>query len=95
MFESFVKQNNNENKTLCSTAPDFICLSTTVHKASPTKNMNLNYKPSSTFVFLIPHKKNLIKFAYSLKINQRVQCHGRKLTGTSFTSTSEVWTSAI
>jgi hypothetical protein len=57
--------------------------------------MNFNIQTAAMFVFLFLTKMVLIKVVHPLKIYQYTKFHGPTLTGVSFASTSEVWTSAI
>jgi hypothetical protein len=61
---------------------------------SVKQNMDFNFQPHSTYVFLIFHqkKKALLKVVNPLKIHQYTKFHGPTLTGASFASTSEVLT---
>jgi hypothetical protein len=52
---------------------------------STKQTMNFNIETAAMFVF----------FVFPLKIYQYTKLHGPTLTGASFASTSEVWTSAI
>jgi hypothetical protein len=62
---------------------------------STKQTMNFNIQTAAMFVFFVFDKNYLIKSCSSLKIYQYTKCHGPMLTGASFASTSEVWTSAI
>jgi hypothetical protein len=100
IFKNCVKQNNYINKTYRHVhdllLPKFICICATVHELSPqNKIWILTFKrpPCSYFLFLT--KMVLLKVAHPLKIYQYTKFHGPTLTGASFASTSEVWTSAI
>jgi hypothetical protein len=66
-----------------------------VHKLSPqNKLLILTFKrPPCLYFFLT--KMVLLKVVHPLKIYQYIKFHGPTLTGASFASTSEVWTSAI
>jgi hypothetical protein len=54
------------------------------------KNVNFNLQPHAMFVFLVFSQVVLLKVIHPLKIYQHTKCHSRRLTGASFTSTSEV-----
>jgi hypothetical protein len=63
---------------------------------STKQAMNVNIETVAMFVFfLFLTKIILLKVVHHLKIYQYNTFHGPTLTGASFASTSEVWTSAI
>jgi hypothetical protein len=62
---------------------------------STKQNMNFNIQAAAIFVYFILTKMVLLKVVHPLKIYQYTQFHGPTLTGSSFASTSDVWTSAI
>jgi hypothetical protein len=57
--------------------------------------MNFNIQTAAMFLFLFLTKMVLLKVVHTLQMYQYTKFHGRMLTGASFASTSEVWTSAI
>jgi hypothetical protein len=59
---------------------------------STKQTMNYKIQTAAMFVFFVFDKNCLI---YRLKIYQYTKFHGPTLTGASFASTSEVWTSTI
>jgi hypothetical protein len=60
------------------------------------QNMNFNFQPAATFIFVVFDKKMvLLKVVHPLKIYQHTKFHGPTLTDATFASTSEVWTRAI
>jgi hypothetical protein len=61
---------------------------------SKKQNMNFNIQTAAMFVFFLT-KMILLKVVHPLKVYQYTKYHGPMLTGASFASTSEVWTSAI
>jgi hypothetical protein len=61
---------------------------------STKQTMNFNFQTAAMFVFFFT-KMVLPKVVHRLKIYQYTKFHGPTLTGASFASTSEVWTSAI
>jgi hypothetical protein len=62
---------------------------------STKQTMNFNIQLAFMFVFFVFDKMALLKVVNPLKIYQYTKFHGPTLTGASFASTSEVWTSAI
>jgi hypothetical protein len=62
---------------------------------STKQTMNFNIQTAAMFVFLFLTKMVLLKVVHPLKIYQYTKYYGPTLTGESFASTSEVWTSAI
>jgi hypothetical protein len=59
------------------------------------QNMNFNFHPHSTLYFFFFTEVVLLKVVRHLKIHQHTKFHGPTSTGSSFASSSEVWTSAI
>jgi hypothetical protein len=62
---------------------------------STKQTMNFNIQLASMFVFFIFDKNGLIKSCWAFNIYQCTKFDVPTLTGASFGSTSEVWTSAI
>jgi hypothetical protein len=62
---------------------------------STKQTMNFKIQTAAMFVFFVFDKNGLLKVIHCLKIYQYTKLHGPTLTGASFASTSEVWTSAI
>jgi hypothetical protein len=62
---------------------------------STKQTMNFNIQLAAIFVFMFLTKIISLKVVHHLKIYQYIKFHGLSLTGASFASTSEVWTSAI
>jgi hypothetical protein len=62
---------------------------------STKQTMNFNIQTAVMFAFFVLTKMVLLKFVHPLTIYQYTKFHGPTLTGASFASTSEVWTSAI
>jgi hypothetical protein len=62
---------------------------------STKQTMNFNIQTAAMFVFLVFDKNGLLKVVHPLNIDQYTKFHGPTLTGASFASTTEVWTSAI
>jgi hypothetical protein len=63
---------------------------------STKQTMNFNIQTAACSYVLFLTKMVELKVVNPLKINQYyTKCHGPTLTGVSFASTSEVWTSAI
>jgi hypothetical protein len=60
---------------------------------STEQTMNFNIQKAAMFVFFVFDKNGLIKMCSSFEDLSKF--HGPTLTGASFASTSEVWTSAI
>jgi hypothetical protein len=58
------------------------------------QTMNFNIQTAAVFVFFW-QKMVLLKVVHPLKIYQYTKFNGPTLTGASFASISEVWTSAI
>jgi hypothetical protein len=58
-------------------------------------NLNFNIQLATMFVFFVFDKMVPLKVVHPLKIYQYAKFHGPTLTGESFASTSEVWTSTI
>jgi hypothetical protein len=60
------------------------------------QNTNFNIQTAAIFVFFLFLTKMVsLKVVHPLKIYQYTKFHVPMLTGASFASTSEVWTSAI
>jgi hypothetical protein len=57
--------------------------------------MNFNIQTAAMFVFSLFDKNSCLKVVHRLNIYQYTKFHGPTLTGASFASTSQVWTSAI
>jgi hypothetical protein len=63
---------------------------------STKQTINLNIQTAAMFVFFVFDKNGLIKSCSSFEdISVFLKFHGPTLTGASFASTSEVWTSTI
>jgi hypothetical protein len=62
---------------------------------STKQTINFNIKTAAMFVFSVFDKNSLLQVVHPLKIYHYKKFHGPTLTGASFASTSEVWTSAI
>jgi hypothetical protein len=62
---------------------------------STKQTMNFNIQTAAMFVFFYFDKNSLIKSYSSFEDLSVSKFHGPTLTGASFASTSEVWTSAI
>jgi hypothetical protein len=62
---------------------------------STKQTMNFNIQTAAISCILFLTKMVLLKVVHPLKIHQYTKFHGPTLTGASFASTSEVWTSAI
>jgi hypothetical protein len=80
---------------------NFNCTKLHLHKYTSTRlvslkqNMNFNFHPATTFVFLFLTKNVLFKIIHPFKIYQRTKLHGSKLNSASFASTSVVWAPSI
>jgi hypothetical protein len=62
---------------------------------STEQTMNFNIQTAIMIYFLFLKKMVLLKVVHPLKIYQYTKFHCPMLTGASFASTSDVWTSAI
>jgi hypothetical protein len=62
---------------------------------STKQTMNFNIQLAAMFVLFVFNKNGLIKSWSPLKIYQYTKFHVPTLTGSSFASISEVWTSTI
>jgi hypothetical protein len=63
---------------------------------SRKQTMNFNIQTAGMFVFFLFLTRMVsLKVVHPLKIYQYTKFHGPTLTGASFASTPEVWTSAI
>jgi hypothetical protein len=62
---------------------------------STEQTMNFNIQTAAMLAFLFLTKMVLLEVVHHLKIYQYTKFHVLTLTGASFASTSEVWTSAI
>jgi hypothetical protein len=70
------------------------CTGSWVVSTKPT--MNFNIQTAAMFVFFLFLTKMVsLKVVHPVKIYQYTIFHGPTLTGASFASASEVWTSAI
>jgi hypothetical protein len=95
IFKNWVKQNNDSNKTCRFYFSKGHLLSATVHELSPQNKLWIfafNW-PCSYFLFWT--KMVSLKVGHPLKFYQCTKFHVPTLTGASFASISEVWTSAI
>jgi hypothetical protein len=96
IFKSFVKQNNDTNKTyvhdLLLYQTSLVLVSAMVHKLPPFFIcMNINFQQPSIFMFFLFFIKTvLLKVVHPLEIYQHAKYNGPTLPGESFVSTLEV-----
>jgi hypothetical protein len=99
IFKSFVEENNDSDKT-CRWIHNLLCqmsfvwvepFMSTVHETE----YEFQLPDARHFVCFGCHKKGLIKIYSSFQDVSACKCYGVTLSGESFTSTSEVWTTAI
>jgi hypothetical protein len=62
---------------------------------STKQTINFNIQTPAMFVFFVFNKNGFIRSCSSFEDLSEKKIHGPTLTGASFSSTSEVWTSAI